>query len=566
MTILITWIQTTFATIGPFFILLGILIFVHELGHFAVAKFCGVRVETFSLGFGKRIFNYKKGDTSYCLSLIPLGGYVKMYGDDPSAEIPEDQKQFAFLKKSIAQRFAIVLAGPLMNLFFAIFIFSAIVGMGEEVAGPYAGDIATDSKAYAAGLRSGDRFLKINNEDTPTWSQVQRTVENSGGKVMNVLLERKGEAQPLNIEVSASFGENDNIFSSDSQVGQIAGLSQESRSTMIGISDPNSPAAKAGVPSLTLLTAINGKKIKYWRDIEPMLLEATGAAGAKTVKLQMQIKDIEKPAAPDNVAEFDVALPTSGNVKDLTAAFGLEPAELYIYSVSKNSPAERAGILPKDKVVKVGGEAVATWNDVLTHVKNFDPAKETLEFSVLRNGEEKAFQVKPEMTTLMSNKGQEEHRFTIGILSGFFPVGADPVFFRITNPVQIIKHGLSETAYWTEFVVMSMVRLVQGQVSAKNLGGVITIGRVASHSFAAGMTTFMRMMGLISINLFLLNLLPIPILDGGHLVFYTIEGLRGAPLSMRKMEIAQQVGLMLLMFLMAFAFFNDITNLFSSRW
>ena len=110
------------------------------------------------------------------------------------------------------------------------------------------------------------------------------------------------------------------------------------------------------------------------------------------------------------------------------------------------------------------------------------------------------------------------------------------------------------------------MRLIQGEVSAKNLGGVITIGRVASHSFAAGMSTFLRMMGLISINLFLLNLLPIPILDGGHLVFYTIEALRGAPLSMRKMEIAQQVGLMLLMFLMAFAFFNDLTNLFSSRW
>lgn len=563
MTILISWIQTTFVTVGPFFILLGILIFVHELGHFAVAKFCGVRVETFSLGFGKRIFSYKKGDTSYCLSLIPLGGYVKMYGDDPSAEIPEDQKRYAFLKKSIAQRFAIVLAGPLMNLFFAIFIFAAIVGMGEEVAGPYAGDVATDSKAYAAGIRSGDKFLSINGEETPTWSYVQRAVENSGGKVMNLLLQRKGEAQPLNIEASASFGENDNIFSSNSQVGQIQGLSQESRSTMLGISDPKSPAAKAGAPSLALLLAIDGKKIKYWRDIEPMLQDAA-ATGAKSVKLQMQIKDIEKPAGPDNLANYEVSLPETK--ENLTAALGIEPAELYIYSVSKNSPAERAGIHPKDKVVKVGGEPVATWNDVLVHVKNFDPAKETLQFSVLRNGEEKSFSVKPEMTTLMSNKGQEEHRFTIGILSGFFPVGADSVFFRITNPIQIMKHGLSETAYWTEFVVMSMVRLVQGQVSAKNLGGVITIGRVASHSFAAGMTTFMRMMGLISINLFLLNLLPIPILDGGHLVFYTIEGLRGAPLSMRKMEIAQQVGLMLLMFLMAFAFFNDITNLFSSRW
>src|SRR6185369_11314836 len=113
-----TMINQAFANFAPFFILLGILIFVHELGHFLVAKFFGVRVETFSLGFGKRLINYKKGDTSYCLSLIPLGGYVKMYGDDPTADVPADQKKYAFLHKPIAQRFAIVLAGPLMNLFF----------------------------------------------------------------------------------------------------------------------------------------------------------------------------------------------------------------------------------------------------------------------------------------------------------------------------------------------------------------------------------------------------------------------------------------------------------------
>jgi regulator of sigma E protease len=188
-----------------------------------------------------------------------------------------------------------------------------------------------------------------------------------------------------------------------------------------------------------------------------------------------------------------------------------------------------------------------------------------LEFTVLRGGEEKQFKIKPEMTTLMTSKGQEEHRFTIGIVSGFFPAGPDTVFFRLSNPLQMLEHGIKETVYWTEFVVMSLVRLVQGEVSAKNIGGVITIGRVAAHSFAAGLSTFMRMMGLISINLFLLNLLPIPVLDGGHLVFYTIEALRGAPLSMRKMELAQQVGLMLLMLLMAFAFFNDLSSLWVNR-
>src|ERR1043166_750757 len=114
MTILMNHLQSLFANFAPFFILLGILIFVHELGHFLVAKFFGVRVEVFSMGFGKKIFKYRRGDTTYCLSLIPLGGYVKMFGDDPSAEVPSDQRQYSFLHKPIPQRFAVVLAGPLM--------------------------------------------------------------------------------------------------------------------------------------------------------------------------------------------------------------------------------------------------------------------------------------------------------------------------------------------------------------------------------------------------------------------------------------------------------------------
>lgn len=564
MNMIIGHLQNLFSLFGPFFILLGILIFVHELGHFLVAKFFGVRVEIFSLGFGKRLLTYKWGDTSYCLSLIPLGGYVKMYGDDPTADIPEDQKKYAFLHKPILQRFAVVLAGPLMNLFFAIFIFSFIIAIGDEVPGPFVGDVASDSKAYASGFRPGDKILSIDGEETPTWNQAQRKLESLGGKIVTLQLMRKGEAQPLQIESSVTYGENDNIFSSSRQVGQIPGLTQESRSSMIGIKDPKSPAAQAGVPSLTLLVSVNGKKVQYWRDLQETLAESI-KPGVKAVTLQ--VRDVEKPEKLENIQTFEVPVKEGWTDKtDFAEMFGLEPAELYIFQVKKDSPAGRAGILPKDKVVRVGNESLSSWSDVLNRVKNFDPASEGLEFVVTRNGEEKSFKVKPEMTALMSNKGQEEHRFTIGIVSGFFPVGADPVTFRITNPIKIVQHGVVETMYWTEFVVMSMVRLIQGEVSAKNIGGVITIGRVASHSFAAGMSTFLKMMGLISINLFLLNLLPIPILDGGHLVFYTIEALRGAPLSMRKMEIAQQVGLMLLMFLMAFAFFNDITNLFSSRW
>lgn len=556
-------LNSVFSNVAPFFILLGLLIFVHELGHFLVAKFYGVRVETFSLGFGKKILSFKRGDTVYCLSLIPLGGYVKMYGDDPTAEVPVDQRPYAFLHKPVMQRVAVVLAGPLMNLFFAIVIFTVIAGIGEELPGPYLGDVATESKAYQAGFRSGDKILSVNGEATPAWTFIKKKLERAPGKALEFMVERKGEAQPLKLEAATTSGDNENIFSATRTVGQIEGLGMESRSTVVGVLG-GSPAARGGVKSLELVVGINDEKVSYWRDMEPMLRAAVGDKGAGTVTIK--VRDVDQPDRPENVRSYTVEIPQWDEKKsDLTTWVGLEPAELYIYQLKKGSPAEKAGVQKGDKVVKINGEAVHTWNEVLTHVKGFEPAAGTLKFTVQRDGKEVSYDIQPEMTKLMTMKGQEERRFTIGIVSGFFPAGPDPVFIRVSNLFSMVKEGVVDTATWTEFVVMSMVRLAQGEVSPKNVGGVITIGRVASHSFAAGLSTFLRTMAIISINLFLLNLLPIPILDGGHLLFYAIEGVKGAPLSMRKMELAQQIGLMLLMILMVFAFFNDITNLLN-RW
>lgn len=561
---MITHIQSLFSIFGPFFILLGLLIFVHELGHFLVAKFFGVRVETFSLGFGKKILSYKKGDTTYCLSIIPLGGYVKMYGDDPTAEVPAEERKHAFLHKPVLQRIAIVLAGPLMNLFFAIVLFTMIGAVGVEMAGPYVGDIKDGSKAFEEGFRSGDKIVSVNGEAVTTWPHAMNKIEAVGGKAAEVVVERVGEANPLKFDIAVPFGQNENIFSSDRQVGQIPGLTQESRSTLVGVYNPEGSAGKAGVKTFDLIVSINGKKVNYWRELQPAMLEALAANNGN---LRLEVRDIQDSENKDKTRTIDIAVPGGWNEKtDLIDYLGLESAELYIYQVKKDSPANAAGIQPKDKVLRINNEAVAAWGDVLNKVKSFDEKSEGMDFTMLREGKELTMKIRPEMTAIMTLKGQEEKRFTIGIVSGYFPTGAEPVLYRVQGFGNMVKHGFKETGRWTEFVVMSLVRLVQGEVSAKNVGGVITIGRVASHSFAAGLSTFLHTMAIISINLFLLNLLPIPILDGGHLVFYTIEGLSGAPVSMRKMELAQQVGLMLLMFLMVFALFNDISNLFTNGW
>src|SRR5437868_8423769 len=166
-------LNSVFSTVVPFVVLLGILIFVHEFGHFIVARLCGVRVEVFSLGFGKKIFQYKKGDTNYCISIIPLGGYVKMFGDQPGADISEAEKKDSFTHKNVWQRISVVLAGPLMNFFFAIFIFFLVASIGEDFRSPIVGDIMADSKAFASGFRSGDKIISVNGAGVRTWDEFE---------------------------------------------------------------------------------------------------------------------------------------------------------------------------------------------------------------------------------------------------------------------------------------------------------------------------------------------------------------------------------------------------------
>lgn len=166
---------------------------------------------------------------------------------------------------------------------------------------------------------------------------------------------------------------------------------------------------------------------------------------------------------------------------------------------------------------------------------------------------------------MLNHKGQSEKRFTVGIYPAMIQLNSPPVIKRTLNPFSALWMGLERSIKWTHLTLVSFVKLARGEVSPKNISGVITIGRVASQSFEAGMSAFLKMMAIISINLFILNLLPVPVLDGGHLLFYFLEIVGGGPISMKKMEIAQTIGIVLLLSLMTFALFNDVSNWFASR-
>lgn len=560
MTIITNLIHQVFSHVGPFILLLGLLIFVHELGHFLVAKFFKIRVEIFSLGFGKKIFQYKRGDTNYCISWIPLGGYVKMFGDDPSVEIPEEQKKFSFLHKPVGPRIAVVLAGPLMNLFFAIFLYSMIAMIGEQTIAPVLGDIAPDSAAYQAGFRSGDKIAQIDEVRTQSWNQVQEVISNSAGKNLSFTVARESSAEEAKVVLAPSLGKSTDVLSSNENVWQIAGLVTESLASLVGVTDSTSAAAKVGIESLDAIVKINNTEVNFFRQIEPLL----AAALASGEKLNLVVKSSGDEKAPERAVVLDLPTLQLDASKPLLAQLGLESAELYLYKIKPKSPADRVGLKIKDRILRLNGQAMNSWQDVVGIVKNYSPASGEIDFVVSRSGQEMNLKIKPEMTELLNASGKEEQRFTVGVVSGFLLSTNAPVTIKTGNPIQALKLGLGRSVEVSRLIILGLVKLVQGEISARNVGGVITIGRFASKSFQVGIASFLAMMAFISINLFLVNLLPVPILDGGHLLFFTIEALRGTPLSMRKMEVAQQIGLFLLMSLMAFALFNDINNLFNA--
>lgn len=534
------------SVIVPFVILLGLLIFVHELGHFLMARFFGVRVEVFSLGFGKKILSYKKGDTTYCLSLIPLGGYVKMFGDEIGANISEQDKKFAFTQKPVSQRIWVVLAGPLMNLFFAIFLFSMISSRGEELRAPVAGDIKATSAAGTAGFKSGDKILSVNGAEVKTWNQAEELLEDQANQTVRVIVQREQDQSTSELEVTPALSDNPNVLSSKRKVGIVDGLEPHSIDSTVGVR-PESFAAMAGLKTGDRITHINDMDIKYWRQVEWALSQKIDAFKVTAERFDGENK---------SPAIVTVTLPAQKTKEQ----FGVEAPDLYLDKVLPDSPAQISGLQSGDRIISINGVELKTWEEVLNTVKSYDEKVGALSLVILRGKEQKNFKMTPKLIAQMGSQGKEEKRFMIGIV----PVirGTPPVTVtqKADNFFEALKNGTHRTWEITVMTLVSFKRLVTAEISPKNIGGVISIGQAASETFKIGLGQFFSMMGVISINLFILNLLPIPVLDGGHLMFYIFEAIRGAPLSLRKMEIAQQVGLVILMGLMAFALVNDFSR------
>ena len=535
-----------FQAVVPFFILLGVLVFIHEWGHFAVARFFKVRVEVFSLGFGKKLLKWKKGATTYTVSAIPLGGYVKMFGDQyGQTQIAEKDRADAFLYKKLYQRVLIVLAGPVMNFILAGVIFAGLFMVGEERAHPVISKVEKNSPAARAGFEARDTILAVDNHPIESLREWKQIILNRPSEVLSVKVRSQNSniiktltVQPENNQVVGEFGFQETG-------GEVKGLSYSTASSVVGVSHPSSPAGQAGFQTFDRIVSLNGQPVFTWDEVKTLLASPGVRRHFFTINRQGHIKELV----------LDIKSP--GPLKDM----GFEKPDLFIADLKAGGAAFEAGLKSGDRIVKINGHSLNKWSDLVGQVQGFDPEKDqTLMLEVVRNGELKTLTVTPSEQVQLIN-GQEQKKYMLGIISGVKLVPAGGIFVsRQLNPFKALGQGFYRAGRWCGVTGVYIKKLIQGDISKKALGGAIHIGREAYKTYSYGIQYFFVIMAILSIQLFLVNLLPIPILDGGHLLFYAVEFVKGSPMSMEKMMVFQYMGLIVILSLLIFTTFNDVHN------
>ena len=446
-------------TITAFVFALGVLIVIHEYGHYLVARLCGIKVLRFSVGFGRPLWKVRRGrdQTEWVIAALPLGGYVKMLDEHEGPVAPEELHR-AFNRQSVWRRIAVVVAGPAANLLLAIAFYWALFVGGVQEAKPVLAAPEAGTVAEASGIARGETILKINGEPVASWQQVRWQ-----------LLQLAVERQPARLEV------------------------------------------------------IDAKQRLTWRTLDLSRFDLEGFDSDPLARLGLRL-----------------------NRPDVAPIIG---------TVVPGSVAEAGGLRAGDRVISIDGGAILVWEDVVKAVRAH-PA-ETLQLQILREGNRIEIRLRPEAVQ------QNGERF--GRIGAAPQVDAGAMKDLVATvryaPWPALVLAFERTWETSAFSLKMLGKMAIGEVSWKNLSGPVTIADYAGQSAQLGIGAYVAFLALISISLGVLNLLPIPLLDGGHLLYYLVEIFKGSPLSERAMELGQRLGLTLLLSLMAFAFYNDLNRL-----
>lgn len=601
---------------------IGLVIFVHELGHFIAARMCGVRVETFSLGFGPRVLSWVRGPTRYQLALVPIGGFVRMAGEEgrpQGSAIPPDH----LWAKPVGQRFFIYSGGVLMNLLFGLVVFPILFARGVPFTEPVIGDVLPGGPAWQAGLQSGTRVLEVNGQPVFEFGHVLTQVALGDPRETTLLVQEPGARAPrlvslvprlettqhlYTIDIGAPLDPRGSIVVDADGAAATAGLDDQTRvlgvvgapeewpladqltwgtqelgalelrvangaaeprtvsivprelarggPARLGISPPRQQVAalraNADLETLGLraddrLLSVNGAPIRKLYDLERALLALGADSAAAPSTLEFSVRRGERELAlraPPLSRERALAL-----CADLALRVDAESTEVVL---APGEAAEAAGLRDGDRVRAVDGRPVDTWRELQDLVVRAIDENRAVELKVERPvpGEAAAqleFVVEPKPLA--------------GSDWGFSPLPAHYVY-RSANLADAVSAGALCSWRFVQDSWLTVKRMLLGQVGSQNIGGIITIGR-ASYSWAEeGLSKLFYFLAMLSINLAFLNILPIPVLDGGHLAFLLIERLKGSPVSERVYGYSQMVGLVLLLSLMVYVTYNDILRLF----
>jgi len=541
-----------------FIILISSLILIHELGHFLFAKAFGVKVITFSLGFGPKILKLRGRETEYCVSLLPLGGYVRMLEESKSdVVLPEDRRR-TFESLPGWKRVMIVLAGPAMNLVFPILLyFSVFVGDGPFLP-PTVGVVLPRHPAEGK-LFPGDRIMAVNGEEVGTFDEVKGIISRNPGKTVNLLVFR--DRRHVRVDVPVEDTTERGNFEIVERIGTI-GIQPSSPAAVIGVSNPESPAYRAGLRTFDVITSVGGTSVRRFMDLD----DAFGVDQGET----LPVTYLRPTAVPDalgglaDMAVFEagvVALTPDPNGNTLLERTGIDRADLFVAVLPPDSYLHKAGLRPGDKILKLDDEPVAAWSTFRERVFAVPDRQHRIDYLSARDGRVRygKFQMRREDFT--DEHGQTFARYVLP-MQHWAPVAPEE---RVAHPAPIryaLSKALDETISVTRLVLVGLVRLVEGRISLSSLSGPITIYQVAGEEGRKGADYFVWAMAVISINLGLFNLLPIPVLDGGHLFFLLLEGLLRRRLPLRVRELSHIVGMGILLALMVLAFKNDLEK----RW
>ena len=438
-------------SLASFIVVIGVLVFVHEYGHFWAARKCGVKIHRFSIGFGKVLWSRKdKYETEFAVSMIPLGGYVKML-DERNETVPPELKSQAFNSKTVLQRAFIIIAGPLANFLFAIFAYWVIYLVGIPSVKPVIAEVQPNSIAARAQIQPNMQIIAVDGEATPDW-------------------------ESINLQLATKIG-----------------------SAQVTLTMKNFEDNVQQVKTLNL---------SGWK-FNPEKESAFGSLGIK---------------------------PVGGIV------------EMKISKLIENSPAQKAGLQIGDLIFTSEGEPIE-WETFVTNIQKGDVLKLVIE----REGQTFPLELKPELN--------DKDKWFVGIAPTFHEVAEKYRTELKYDMLEALQKGVEKTFQLVWVTVKVIGKLLSGDLSLTNLSGPISIAKGAGVSSQIGLVYYLSFMALISVNLGIMNLFPLPVLDGGHLVFLAAEGIMRKPLSEKIQEVSYRIGATLLLMLTLFALFNDFARL-----